>query len=517
MRAVLEVMQFEIRYQLRSPFFLGALLMYALVHFLAITGTGIHIDISNQVAINSTYAILQIELVLFIFGILPILAFVTTAITRDYEFETASLLFVTPVSSQNFVLGRFLGALIPAILIGLAGLLGSMIGTFMPWLDQTRIVTFSLLPWTYIFLVVILPGTLVLCAIFFSIAALTRSFALTYGAAMAFFVAVLTLMTLQGLSGYTHFEPGLYLQSAFVHNGIYFCMLCIPAVVIQAISSNKWLGMLLTLGVYIALLCLPAMGFDHMLYNFSIRAAYSDMNGFGYFIKPVFSQIGYWGAFCVLLLIVGHLLYPRCYYFSLRERLRDAGTRLGGEVRIAACLAAIAFITIGGWIFYNTNILNEYSFQTSPCPTSRDLVQALRAGAGPEYQQLITDLFERIVLYDLQVDAAGVREIAGEYEVTVEVTAKQFEDDGHGKETGEPLDSWFDVAVFPETDEPLERVTPLYLEKHRLHSGKQTLTVRTSKKPGIVALDPFHKRIERSAGNNSRTIDLLHHLRNRPG
>ena len=56
MRAILEVMQFELRYQLRSPFFLGALLMYMLIHFLAITGSGINIDLSNQVAINSTLA-----------------------------------------------------------------------------------------------------------------------------------------------------------------------------------------------------------------------------------------------------------------------------------------------------------------------------------------------------------------------------------------------------------------------------------------------------------------------------
>ena len=84
MRALLEVIQFEIRYQLRSPFFLGALLLFALIHFLAMTGTVIHLDISNQVAINSAYGILQIELVLFGFGILPIVAFVTTAITRDF-------------------------------------------------------------------------------------------------------------------------------------------------------------------------------------------------------------------------------------------------------------------------------------------------------------------------------------------------------------------------------------------------------------------------------------------------
>jgi hypothetical protein len=90
--------------------------------------------------------------------------------------------------------------------------------------------------------------------------------------------------------------------------------------------------------------------------------------------------------------------------------------------------------------------------------------------------------------------------------VTIEVTAKQFAEDGHGKETEEPLDTWFDVAVFAETGKPLEEVTPLYIEKHRLRSGKQVLTVRTAKRPGIVALDPFHKMIERSAGNNNAVI-----------
>jgi hypothetical protein len=152
------------------------------------------------------------------------------------------------------------------------------------------------------------------------------------------------------------------------------------------------------------------------------------------------------------------------------------------------------------------NFLNDYSFRTAPCPTSRDLVNALRAQAGPEYQQLITDLFERIVLYDLQVDAACALEIDGRYEVTIEVTAKQFAADGSGQETEEPLDMWFDVAVFAATDEPLEGVTPLYIEKHRLRSGKQRLTVRTTETPGIAALDPFHKWVERSAGNNKARI-----------
>jgi hypothetical protein len=99
-------------------------------------------------------------------------------------------------------------------------------------------------------------------------------------------------------------------------------------------------------------------------------------------------------------------------------------------------------------------------------------------------------LFERIVLYDLK-DAAGARVIAGGYEVAMEVTAKQFEADARGRNRAAGY--VVRCGVFAETDEPLEGVTPLYIEKHRLRSGKQVLTVRTSKRPGIVALDPFHK------------------------
>jgi hypothetical protein len=86
--------------------------------------------------------------------------------------------------------------------------MGAMIGTFMPWQDQAHSVAFSLMPWTYVFFVVILPDTFVPCAIFFSVAALTRSFALTCGAAMGFCVADLFLNV------YAMIEPGTWASRA---------------------------------------------------------------------------------------------------------------------------------------------------------------------------------------------------------------------------------------------------------------------------------------------------------------
>jgi hypothetical protein len=62
----------------------------------------------------------------------------------------------------------------------------------------------------------------------------------------------------------------------------------------------------------------------------------------------------------VLLLVLGHLLYPRGMHASLKDRLREARARITKGVVYASVLAAVALVAAGSWIFYNTNILNRY-------------------------------------------------------------------------------------------------------------------------------------------------------------
>ncbi len=137
-----------------------------------------------------------------------------------------------------------------------------------------------------------------------------------------------------------------------------------------------------------------------------------------------------------------------------------------------------------------------------PFPTSRDLVDELRAAADPKYQNLIADLFERIVLYDVAVTAAQAHPVDGGYDVVLDLTGRQFEASGDGAENEVPLDTWFQVAVFPDSDRDVAELEPLYLQHHRLRSGVQRITVRVAEKPGSVAVDPFHLMIDRMREDN---------------
>ena len=127
--------------------------------------------------------------------------------------------------------------------------------------------------------------------------------------------------------------------------------------------------------------------------------------------------------------------------------------------------------------------------------------------AGPEHQELITDYFEKIVLYDVGISSASVRRVDAGYEVTVDIDAQQFEADGEGNETEVPLDTWFQVAVFPHSDQPLLEQQPLYLQQHRLHGGMQRVTVFVAELPAAVSVDPYRLMIDRVARTTSRHSD----------
>jgi ABC-type transport system involved in multi-copper enzyme maturation permease subunit len=189
MKIFLAIVQFELRQQLKSPFVLAGLILFFLIHFLSITSSGISLWAHPQANLNSAYAIAVVETTLTIFGMLPVIVFVASAVLRNQESDTVELFLVKPIARWQYLGGRFSAAWLLTTLLGLAGLLGSMTGTLMPWLDSARVAAFSLKPFLFCFFAIVLPNMLILCALFFNVASLTRSLAATVALALAFMTA----------------------------------------------------------------------------------------------------------------------------------------------------------------------------------------------------------------------------------------------------------------------------------------------------------------------------------------
>ena len=155
-------------------------------------------------------------------------------------------------------------------------------------------------------------------------------------------------------------------------------------------------------------------------------------------------------------------------------------------------------------------LLSQYAFKGAPYPRSQDLVDALRAeaGADPVAQQLITDLFEKITIYDLSTKSASVRKRAdGRYDVTLKIEARKAYADGKGQETpvAIPAGELFDVGVFDaEPGKPgFSAKNVLAFRTTTLKTGPQTLTLTVAKPPSFAGVDPYNKQIDRNSDDNA--------------
>jgi hypothetical protein len=151
--------------------------------------------------------------------------------------------------------------------------------------------------------------------------------------------------------------------------------------------------------------------------------------------------------------------------------------------------------------------LEKFADKGPPFPTSRDVVNELRAVAGDEHQELITDLFEKIILYDFRIDEVDVRRSGDVFDVSITLAARKFEADGLGEETEVPLSADVDIALFSQSDDRNERRLPARQEKRRVHTGIQIVTLQVATTPELVEIDPSFKLIDRTRQNNVMTID----------
>ena len=82
---------------------------------------------------------------------------------------------------------------------------------------------------------------------------------------------------------------------------------------------------------------------------------------------------------------------------------------------------------------------------------------------------------------------------AGTWQVTLDVRARKLVVDTAGVETDAPMHEWVELGVFAEAGRGSGQLSePLYVQRHRIRSGTQTITATVARKPTLVGIDPYH-------------------------
>jgi hypothetical protein len=150
-------------------------------------------------------------------------------------------------------------------------------------------------------------------------------------------------------------------------------------------------------------------------------------------------------------------------------------------------------------------LLATYAFKSAPYPASKDLVAYFRAEAPADKQQLITDLFEKITVYDLKATSMAVkRRPDGRYDVALTIAAHKFYADGRGHETEAPLGETMDIGLFARRPGEAEFGSRdvVVMSRETVHTGSQTLRFVTARAPTFGGVDPYVTIIDRNADDN---------------
>ena len=184
------------------------------------------------------------------------------------------------------------------------------------------------------------------------------------GLVLATLMAIIVIvgLTVQVISGYYHFEIIRYVQVLLGLKLADYLLVATLAVTVQAVVNQKYLGQLVALVAYLWMVFSSFIGIEHhlLVYASGPEWSFTDIRGFGSSVGPWLWFRLYWAGWALLLAIMARLLWVRGKEPALRRRLQIARLRFTRATADLTLMVVGLILLLGGFIFYNTNVLNEY-------------------------------------------------------------------------------------------------------------------------------------------------------------
>jgi ABC-type transport system involved in multi-copper enzyme maturation permease subunit len=169
-------------------------------------------------------------------------------------------------------------------------------------------------------------------------------------------------ITGQAMQGWYAFQPALYLKMLFGVQLVEQLQFAVLALLAHVIVNQKYAAHLVAVLLYVGTLQARSLGIEHnlLVYGSDPGLSWSDLNGFGPFLAPFVRFKLYWASWALLLCIVALLAWVRGTEGGFGARVRQARRRFTPRVAAGAAAMVLLVMGTGAFVFYNTNVLNEY-------------------------------------------------------------------------------------------------------------------------------------------------------------
>jgi ABC-2 type transport system permease protein len=210
-------------------------------------------------------------------------------------------------------------------------------------------------------------------------------------------VGMLATILNQFVKGYTNIDLYQYVISLYYFTASSYILLVILAFFIQALSPNKYVGMLIFVAYFFVSLVFNEIGLEHNMFQYSLSPSmqYSDMNGYGWAMTTQHYYMLYWSALALVLAAFSYAMWQRGPETKLKGRIALLGYNLGRKGQTVVILGIVGFISFATIIHYNTRVINQF--------VTTDEIIDTRAAYENTYKQYEDDPIPTVTAVDINV------------------------------------------------------------------------------------------------------------------
>ncbi|MCX6295778.1 MAG: hypothetical protein NTX97_06885, partial [Bacteroidetes bacterium] len=192
-----QIFLFEIKLWLKKPatyifffvFFLLSMFVTAALGGLIGTSGDSNATINSAKAIAEALNGINTDLI----GIIILITIIAPAVYKDFQYNMHPLLFTNPITKFGYMFGRFSASFLIALFVVSGSIFGHMLTCFFPGIEAERLGGFHLMNYVQPLVMFVIPNTLLLGAIFFSVVTFSRNMISGY-------VGAIVLLVLKGVS-----------------------------------------------------------------------------------------------------------------------------------------------------------------------------------------------------------------------------------------------------------------------------------------------------------------------------
>lgn len=170
----------------------------------------------------------------------------------------------------------------------------------------------------------------------------------------------------QSIMGYDQFEFNLYTKVLWALQLSEYLLFAFLVLVIHIVVNQKYTGHTVATLTYVFIALSGLFGIEHdlLIFGASPGWTYSEMRGFGPSLTPWLWFKGYWLAWALVLAVAAKLLWVRGRETTFSTRIKIAGKRINTSTTAVGIAGVVLVVFLGSYIFYNTNVVNEYVSST---------------------------------------------------------------------------------------------------------------------------------------------------------